>query len=102
MNQQPIRGINRQGLDAAFEADEAHKSNLILAAQLLREQQQDEAAAKFAQAAMIEERLSDTCEAKGLMEKSFLHRFSAASCWVQAGNFYQAIALCDDLLARVE
>ena len=51
---------------------------------------------------MIEERLSDICEAKGLVEKSFIHRFSAASCWAQAGNFYQAIALCDDLLTRAD
>jgi hypothetical protein len=73
----------------------------MLEAELLREQGQDEAAAeKFAQAAEIEERLSDLCEAKGLVEKSFVHRFSAASCWAQAGDFYHAIALCDDLLAR--
>lgn len=101
MNQQPAHGIDREGLDAAFEADEARKSDLFLEAQLLREQRQDEAAAdKFAQAAVIEECLSDICEAKGLIEKSRLHRFSAASCWAQAGNFYHAIALCNDLLAR--
>lgn len=101
MNRQPLKGINRQGLDAAFEAEEERKSSLILEARLLREQrQQDEAAAKFAEAAEIEERLSDICEAEGLREKSFKHRFSAASCWAQAGNFYQAITLCNDLLAR--
>ncbi len=101
MDQQPARGISRRGLDPAFEAEEAHKSDLILEARLLREQQQDEAAAeKFAHAAEIEERLADLCEAKGLLDKSFLHRFSAASCWAQAGNFYRAITLCDDLLSR--
>ncbi len=68
----------------------------------MREQQQDEAAVKFAEAAEIEEHLSDLCEAKCLMEKSFKHRFSAASCWAQAGNFYRAISLCDDLLARTD
>lgn len=101
MNQQPARGISRQGLDAEFEADEARKSLLILEAQLWREQQQeDEAAAKFAQAAVIEQRLGNICEAKGLVEKSFVHRFSAASCWAQAGNFFHAIVLCNDLLVR--
>lgn len=101
MGRQPARGINRRGLDAAFEAEEARKSALILEARLLREQRQDEAAAqRFAQAAEIEERLADTCEAKGLPEKSLVHRFSAASCWAQAGNFYRAITLCDDLLSR--
>lgn len=103
MNQQPARGINRQGLDAAFDADEARKSNLILEARLLRDQQQAEAAAdKFAEAAEIEERLSDVCESRGLLEKSFVHRFSAASCWAQAGNFYRAIELCDELLGRTD
>src|SRR5712692_8549823 len=103
MSQQSARGISRQSLDTAFEAEEARKSDLILGARLLREQQQDEAAAeKFAQAAEIEEHLSDICEAKGLVEKSFVHRFSAASCWAQAGNFYRAITLCDDSLARAD
>ena len=51
MNQQPSKGINRQGLDAAFRVEEVRKSNLILTAQLLRAQQkQDDAAASFAQA----------------------------------------------------
>jgi hypothetical protein len=103
MNQQLPQGINRQGLDATFEADEARKSNLILYAQVLRQQHEDEAAAtQFAEAARLEGRLSDLCEAQGLMEKSLVHRFSAASCWAQAGDFYHAIALCDDLLARTD
>jgi hypothetical protein len=34
MNQQQTQAINRAGPDAAFEADEARKSNLILEAQL--------------------------------------------------------------------
>jgi hypothetical protein len=34
------------------------------------------------------------------MEKSFVHRFSAASCLAQAVDFYHALALCDDLFAR--
>jgi hypothetical protein len=88
------------GLDAAFVADEIRKSNLILEAQLLREQARlDEAACKFAEAARIEESLSQRCTAQGLIEKSFLHRFSTLSLWAQAGNFYQAIALGDELLA---
>jgi hypothetical protein len=102
MNQEPLQGVNRQGLDAAFEAEEARKSNLLLEAQVLRERQADEAATKFAEAAGIEELLSETCVANGLTENSFVHRFSAASCWAQAGTFYQAIALCEELLARRE
>lgn len=99
MNQQQKQAINRVGLDATFEADESRKSNLILEAQLLREQSRaDEAARKFAEAAQIEESLSQRCMTQGLTEKSFLHSFSALSLWAQAGAFYQAIALGDELL----
>jgi hypothetical protein len=95
------RAKGRRGLDTTFEADEVLKSNLILEARLLREQQQDETAAhKFAQAALIEETLSDACEERGLHEKAFVHRFSAASCWAQAGNFSRVIELCGILLGR--
>jgi len=100
MNQQQAQAINRIGLDAAFEDDEARKSSLILEAQLLREQgRPDEAVNKFAEAAQIEESLSQRCAAGGFAEKSSLHSFSAISLWAQAGNFYQAIALDDELLA---
>jgi hypothetical protein len=99
MSQRPVHGIERRGLDPEFEAEEARKSSLILEARLMREEQDEGAAAKFAQAAEIEERLSDICEARGLVVKSLVFRFSAASCWAQAGNFYRAIALCDELLA---
>src|SRR5437016_4053857 len=95
------RGLDRRGLDQAFVADENRKSAILLQAQLLRAQDSDEAAATLlAEAAQIEERLSDRCLAAGLREKAWLHRFSAASCWAQAGNFYQAIAWCDDLLGQ--
>jgi hypothetical protein len=103
MNEQPTHGLNRDGLGAAFEAEEARKSNLFLEAQLLRGQRQDEVAAeKFAEAAAIEEALSAQCTARGLLEKSWLHLFSAASAWAQAGNFYEALALCRKLLARAD
>lgn len=99
MSQTSPRGIARSGLDAAFEADESRKSNLILRARMLRDQHDDELASRhFAKAAEIEERLGDQCEELGLVEKSFVHRFSAASCWAHAGNIYQAIRLCDVLL----
>lgn len=101
MSQSPIHGVSRQGLDQAFASDEARKSELILTAQLLLSQDQDESAAsKLAAAAATEERLSERCMAVGLREKAWVHRFSAASCWAQAGNFYQALTLCDDLLAQ--
>lgn len=70
---------------------------------MLREQARtDEAAAKFAEAAQIEESLGQHYAALGQSEKSSLHRFSALSLWAQAGNFYQAIALGDELLASAD
>jgi hypothetical protein len=102
MTEQPMTGgVSRQGLDDAFEGEEIYKSNLILEAQLLRAQQRlDEAAAKMALAAEIEERLGTLCEEKGLKDKAWVHLFSAVSCWAQAGNFHSAITLGDELVAR--
>jgi hypothetical protein len=103
MNQHSLKGIARHGLDADFEADETLKSNLILEGQLLKEQQQlDAAADRFARAAAIEERLSALCAEQGLQEKSWVHLFSAASCWAQAGNFHEAICLGDQLQAQAD
>jgi hypothetical protein len=55
---------------------------------------------RLAEAAQIEEGLSERCLAAVLDEKAWSHRLNAASCWAQAGNLYQAIAWCDDLLAQ--
>jgi hypothetical protein len=101
MNHPAARGINRQGVDAAFAVEEACKSQLLLEAQILRAQQQPGAAAdKLAEAAAIEERLREACFTQGLREKAFVHGFSAASCWAQAGDFHHAIGLCHELLAQ--
>lgn len=103
MNDPSTAGFNRQGLDDAFAADEVRKSNLILEGRMLEARQQwDEAAQKFAQAAELEERLGNRCAALGLSDRASMHFFSAASCWARAGNFYQAIAVCDDLLRRAD
>jgi hypothetical protein len=94
-------GIDRHGLDASFDADEVLKSNLIVEAQFLTAQQQPDAAAdRFAQAAEIEERLSSRCADQGLREKSWVHLFSAVSCWARAGEFHTAIGLGEQLLAE--
>src|SRR5947209_6762019 len=103
MNQRHLKGIARHGLGADFVADETLKSNLILEGHLLRDQRQPDAAAdRFARAAEIEERLSELSAGQGLLEKSWLHLFSAASCWAQAGNFYEAICLGDHLQAQAD
>ena len=103
MNHSAVHGINRQGVDAAFAVEEAHKSRLLLEAQLLRAQHQPGAAAdKLAEAAAIEERLREVCLMHGRREKAWVHGFSAASCWAQAGNFHHAILLCQHLLAHAD
>jgi hypothetical protein len=100
MNQHS-QGIDRHGLDGSFDADEALKSNLIVEAQMLSAQQQPDAAAdRFAQAAEIEERLGSHCADHGLREKSWVHLFSAASCWARAGDFHTAIGLGEQLQAE--
>jgi hypothetical protein len=98
MNGRAPNGIPRGGLDAEFEVEEARKSELLWEAQLLRQSDDAAAAEKFASVAGIEERLGDLFRARGLHEKALVHRFSAASCWAQAGNFYRAILLCEELL----
>ena len=101
MSHPAAHGVNRQGVDATFETNEARKSQLMLQAQMSQAQQKPEDAAdKFAEAAVIEERLRDLCVAQGLTEKALVHGFSAASCWAQAGNFHHAIVLCHELLAQ--
>ena len=93
--------IARRQLGMAFLEKEREKSNLILEANLLKAQGQHQTAAdRFAQAARIEEQLSDVLDRQGLRQKFFMHRFSALSCWVQAGNVYQALVMGEALLAR--
>ncbi len=100
MNQPSKTSSHAAELAASIAAEEIRKSNLILEAQLLREQARvDEAAAKFAEAARIEESLALHYAAQGQLEKASLHRYSAMGLWAQAGNFYQAIVLGDELLA---
>ena len=95
------RGISCAGLDETFDSRERRKSNLLLEGRLLRDQGENEAAAlRFAEAAAIEEQLSELSAEKGLTEKSRVHRFSAASCWAAAGNFYDALANCEPLLKQ--
>ena len=103
MKAQRKQGISRKELDVALAEEEAHKSNLILEANLLKAQgRYQDAADRFAEAAQIEERLSEMLLQKGLLDKYFIHRFSALSCWAQAGNIYHAIAMGEELLARAD
>ncbi|MFQ6039987.1 MAG: hypothetical protein ACE5PV_03950 [Candidatus Poribacteria bacterium] len=95
--------ISRRGLSARFRQDEKETSRLILEANLLKSQQRHkEAARKFAQAARLEMKNCDELLALALLDLYYIHRFSAASCWAQAGNLYQAMQLCEELLNSLE
>jgi hypothetical protein len=103
MSERPKRGISCEGLDAAFEAEEARAGNLILEAQMLQARGlADEAARKYADVAPLDERLAAICEQKGLVEKAWVHRFDAVRAWALAGNYLAAISAGDALLSRPE
>jgi hypothetical protein len=62
MNQPERHGVQRGGIEAAFEAEETRKSNLLLQVGLLRSQDNtEETASLCAEVAEIEERLSAWC-----------------------------------------
>jgi hypothetical protein len=101
MSEESKGGISCEGLDQAFDAEETRKSNLLFEAQVLRARQQtEEAAARLAEAAAIEEHLAEICEQKGLLRKSWVHRFGAVCAWAQAGNIHTAISSGEKILAR--
>lgn len=87
--------------EEAIRADEMRKSRLILEAKLFRDRgEHDAAASRLAEAAILEDRLSEAYEKIGSAESSAVSQFSAASLWAQAGNFYRSLVLCDQLLAQ--
>ena len=101
MNHPVRRGIDCQVLDAAVETDKRLASEAILKARLLQDQQHpDEAAREYAHAAGVELRLAETCEARGLSDKSWVHRFGALRSKDLAGDIHDAIALGEESLAR--
>ena len=103
MNPPEVPGMIEPTVDPLFVAEETRKSNLLLEGQLLRaERRPDEAAARFAQAAEIEERLREACRTRGLRTESWVHRFSAAGCWAESGNSHEAIMLGEELLAEAD
>lgn len=101
MSLEKMPGISRQGLDEEFTRREIEKSNLLLQAKWQRETGvPDEAARLFAAAATLEEELANLCQQRGLTAKELTHRFSAAGCWMQAGDFHHAASDLEKLLSR--
>ena len=86
--------ISRAALSDVYRHQERQKSNLILAANLLKQQGlYPQAAHKFAAAAMIEEELARQLVQTNHLDKAFFHHFSALSCWTQAGDLHRALLL---------
>jgi len=103
MNEGKTNAIDRSALSDSFLTLERQKSNLILGANLLQQQRLYPAAAdKFAAAAEIEEQLTQMLFEQGKQEKAFVHRFSAISCWVQAGDLHRALGLGQQMLMSDE
>ncbi len=95
--------ISRRGLSDRYKQAEKETSRLILEANLLKSSgRRKESAQKFVQAADLEMKNCDELLAKGLLDNYQIHRFSAASCLAQAGNLYQAMQICSELLENFE
>ena len=91
--------IARAELSDVYRHQERQKSNLILEANLLKQQGlYTQAAHKFAAAAMIEEELARQLVQTDHLDKAFFHHFSALSCWTQAGDLHRALLLGEMLL----
>lgn len=76
-----------------FLVEERTKSNLIVEGNLLKAQGKFENAA-----ATIEEQLATYLISMNWWDKAYVHRFSAISCWAQAGDLYHAIQLSEHFL----
>jgi hypothetical protein len=83
--------------------EEAHKSNLLLQAALLRAGGQEElAASRFAEAATLEEQLAQHADAEGNAPRAIRSQSSAASAWANAGDFHHALTLLQSLEQRTD
>jgi hypothetical protein len=92
-------GIAYIPLPADLQAIEREKARLLLEAHLFKAQMRfAEAAERFEQAARYENKLADWATAQGLADLSYLHAFSALSCWAQAGDPHRALKLSQILL----
>jgi tetratricopeptide (TPR) repeat protein len=93
-----MQGMRRGNRTEEMKAQERRKSDLLLRGRLAKELgERDEAARLFGDAAQLEESLAVAYDAQGITEQVLRHRFSAAGCWSQAGNFLCALQLCDEI-----
>jgi hypothetical protein len=88
----------RHDTEESIQRLQGQKSDLLLEAQMLQGMgRTEEAIARFAQAAPMEERIAAYREKTGEKELAARHLFSAAACWAKAGNLHNAILLFNAL-----
>jgi tetratricopeptide (TPR) repeat protein len=98
-----MSSMRRGNRTEEMKEQERRKSDLLLRGRLAREiSQHDEAARLFGEAAQLEEVLAAAYDTQGISEQVGRHRFSAAGCWSQAGNFLRALELCDALVEEAD
>lgn len=96
-----LQGLDVSAFSEAHWEKDAGKSRLLLEARILWEQGQEAVALDaFAQAARLEEELMQESRDASVWQKFYVHAFSAAHCWVKAGNFYRARQLCQTILQQ--
>lgn len=99
MATQETAGMAYIPFPADLQEVEREKSRLLLEAHTFKAQKRfAEAAERFAQAARYEHELADWATAQGLRDLSYLHAFSALSCWAQAGDPHRALEMSQMLL----
>jgi hypothetical protein len=94
--------VDVSGIDEEFRHKETEKSGYIMIAHdRLKTGQEAEARQLFEKAARIEEELAAYLLEHHLdIRKYQINAFSAASCWVGAGNFDRAEQICRDMLRQ--
>ena len=102
MSTQSSAGIPYRPLPSHLQLVAREKARLILEANRLKLEQDFKAAADhFAQAARYEQQLANWADSEHLVDLGYLHRFSAISCWAQAGDPYRALTLTQQMLATI-
>ena len=86
-----------------YPEEELRKSALLLQAAVLRDEgQEEQSASRFAEAAALEEWLTQRAEADGDGLRAARSHFSAASAWASAGDFHHALTLLQTFEQRAD
>jgi hypothetical protein len=78
------------------------KGQLLTEARALWESGDRKGRSAYAKVAIMEEDLMQECLQFGVIQKYFIHAFSATHCWIKSGNLYRAEQLCQEIMAQKE